>query len=283
MDINSPFVRETTLDGSSTYKNLEYNETYHSSIGAYTEALYKHVLACKLDELANSSLAETSVEPAILSFPVIRILDVCFGLAYNSGVAIQKIWEINPAQRIEIIGLENDAAIIAELPNIEVPEDYLFIRDSIMKPLAEQAKKLLVASGRGAVHQDDEKVESEVLQPSTIGELNLLTENLNMRILINDARNAVTEIEDDYFDAIFFDPFSPKTCPVLWTEEFIAAVVSKAKPKAYISTYSSARIAKDNFSKAGCELFEGPKLNRRNGGVLARKKSLAVSALLPKP
>lgn len=272
MDINSPFVRETTLDGSSTYKNLEYNETYHSSIGAYTEALYKHVLACKLDELANSSLAETSVEPAILSFPVIRILDVCFGLAYNSGVAIQKIWEINPAQRIEIIGLENDAAIIAELPNIEVPEDYLFIRDSIMKPLAEQAKKLLVASGRGAVHQDDEKVESEVLQPSTIGELNLLTENLNMRILINDARNAVTEIEDDYFDAIFFDPFSPKTCPVLWTEEFIAAVVSKAKPKAYISTYSSARIAKDNFSKAGCELFEGPKLNRRNGGVLARKK-----------
>ena len=283
MDINSPFVRETTLDGSSTYKNLEYNETYHSSIGAYTEALYKHVLACKLDELANSSLAEISVEPAILSFPVIRILDVCFGLAYNSGVAIQKIWEINPAQRIEIIGLENDAAIIAELPNIEVPEDYLFIRDSIMKPLAEQAKKLLVASGRGAVHQDDEKVESEVLQPSTIGELNLLTENLNMRILINDARNAVTEIEDDYFDAIFFDPFSPKTCPVLWTEEFIAAVVSKAKPKAYISTYSSARIAKDNFSKAGCELFEGPKLNRRNGGVLARKKSLAVSALLPKP
>jgi tRNA U34 5-methylaminomethyl-2-thiouridine-forming methyltransferase MnmC len=253
MDINSSFVRETTLDGSSTYKNLEYNETYHSSIGAYTEALYKHVLACKLDELASTFLVEISLEPASSSFPVIRILDVCFGLAYNSGVAIQKIWEINPAQRIEIIGLENDAAIIAELPNIEVPEDYLFIKDSIMKPLAEQAKKLLVSSDRG--------------------ELSLITENLNMRILIDDARNTVSELEDDYFDAVFFDPFSPKTCPVLWTEEFIAAVVSKTKPKAYISTYSSARIAKDNFSKAGCELFEGPKLNRRNGGVLARKKT----------
>jgi tRNA U34 5-methylaminomethyl-2-thiouridine-forming methyltransferase MnmC len=249
--MDSAFVRETTLDGSSTYKNLEYNETYHSSIGAYTEALHKHVLACKLDELANSSLAKTSVEAAISSFPVIKILDVCFGLAYNSGVAIQKIWEINPAQKIEIIGLENDAAIIAELPNIEVPEDYLFIRDSIMKPLAEQAKKLLASHG----------------------ELSLLTENLSIRILIDDARRAVTELEDDYFDAIFFDPFSPKTCPVLWTEEFIAAVVSKAKPQTYISTYSSARIAKDNFTKAGCELSEGPKLNRRNGGVLARKKT----------
>jgi tRNA U34 5-methylaminomethyl-2-thiouridine-forming methyltransferase MnmC len=240
--LTSPFVREATLDGSSTYKNLEYNETYHSSIGAYTEALYKHVLACKLDELVKSPVQKS---------PVIRILDVCFGLAYNSGVAIQKIWEINPDQRIEIIGLENDAAIIAELPNIEVPDEYLFIKDSIMKLLAEQAKKLLVSSD--------------------CGELSLLTENLNIRILINDARHAVTELEDDYFDAVFFDPFSPKTCPVLWTEEFIAAVVSKAKPQAYISTYSSARIAKDNFSKAGCELFEGPKLNRRNGGVLARK------------
>lgn len=266
--LSPSFLRETTLDGSSTYKNLEYNETYHSSIGAYTEALYKHVLPCKLDELANTYLVETSLETAISSFPVIRILDVCFGLAYNSGVAIQKIWEINPAQRIEIIGLENDAAIIAELPNIEVPDDYIFIKDSIMKPLAEQAKELLAHSD-GGMHKN---TESEVLQPSPIGELSLLTENLNIRILINDARNAVTELEDDYFDAVFFDPFSPKTCPVLWTEEFITAVVSKAKPQAYISTYSSARIAKDNFIKAGCELFEGPKLNRRNGGVLARKK-----------
>ena len=268
---NSPFVREATLDGSSTYKNLEYNETYHSSIGAYTEALYKHVLACKLDELASTSLVETSLEPAASRSPVIKILDVCFGLAYNSGVAIQKIWEINPAQRIEIIGLENDSAIIGELPNIEVPEDYLFIRDSIMKPLAEQAKMLLISYDCGGVHQGDENAERGVLQRSPIGELSLITEKLKIRILINDARHAVTELEDDYFDAIFFDPFSPKTCPVLWTEEFIAAVVSKAKPKAYISTYSSARIAKDNFSKAGCELFEGPKLNRRNGGVLARK------------
>ena len=70
----SPFVRETTLDGSSTYKNLEYNETYHSSIGAYTEALYKHVLACKLDELASISLVETSLEPAASRFSVIKIL-----------------------------------------------------------------------------------------------------------------------------------------------------------------------------------------------------------------
>ena len=267
--LSSRFVKETTLDGSSTYKNLEYNETYHSSIGAYTEALYKHVLACKLDVLAKSYLVDTATEQAVSSSPVIKILDVCFGLAYNSGVAIQKIWEINPSQRIEIIGLENDASIIAELPKIDIPADYLFIKDSIMKPLAEQAQKLLAAVEQQEAEEQNAGNEAQ-LRP-LIGELSLITEKLNIKILIDDARHAVTKLQDNYFDAIFFDPFSSKTCPVLWTEEFITAVVSKAKPQAYISTYSSARIAKDNFTKAGCELFEGPKLNRRNGGVLARK------------
>lgn len=237
------FLPEPTQDGSSTYKNLEFNETYHSSIGAYTEALYKHVLACKVDEIAKERLVKASQEP-------IKLLDVCFGLAYNSGVAIEKIWEINPEQSIEIVGLENDSKIIAELDNLEVPENYKYIKENILNPLAEKARNV-----------------------SSISQLIYSAKNLDINILLADARLSISGLQDNYFDAIFFDPFSPKTCPVLWTEEFIAAVVRKAKQGAYISTYSSARIAKDNFLKAGCDLFEGPKLNRRNGGVLARKSS----------
>jgi len=240
------FLPESTQDGSSTYKNLEFNETYHSSIGAYTEALHKHVLACKVDEIAKNRLKNEVLgekpEP-------IRILDVCFGLAYNSGVAIEKIWEINSEQSIEIVGLENDSKIIAELDNLEVPETYKYIKESILNPLAEKARNI-----------------------SDISQLTHVAKGLDIKILLADARQSISELQDNYFDAIFFDPFSPKTCPVLWTEEFIAEVVRKAKPGAYISTYSSARIAKDNFLKAGCDLFEGPKLNRRNGGVLARKR-----------
>lgn len=237
--VDTLFTQEPTQDGSSTYKNLEFNETYHSSIGAYTEALQKHVLACKVDEIAKNRLENEALGEKPLP---IRILDVCFGLAYNSGVAIEKIWEINPRQEIEIVGLESDSAIIREIPNLQVPETYKYIQ-KLLEPLAEQVLKVL-------------KIEQS---------------SLNIEIFIDDARNSVMGLQDNYFDAVFFDPFSPKTCPVLWTEEFIRAVVRKAKPGAYLSTYSSARIAKDNFLKAGCELFEGPKLNRRNGGVLARK------------
>lgn len=256
------FLPEPTQDGSSTYKNLEFNETYHSSIGAYTEALCKHVVACKVDEIAKERLETGSYEP-------IKLLDVCFGLAYNSGVAIEKIWEINPEQKIEIIGLENDSKIIAELDKLEVPESYKYIKETILNSLAEKARNVLV--GLDSVNPEALAESASVSLSSSIFQLAHAVRNLDINILLADARLSISELQDNCFDAIFFDPFSPKTCPVLWTEEFISEVVRKAKYGAYISTYSSARIAKDSFLKAGCELFEGPKLNRRNGGVLARK------------
>ncbi len=212
-----------TADGSFSYLNTEYDEAYHSEHGAYSEALHKHVLASKILE---SKLNK------------IRILDVCFGLGYNSGVAIEKLLELNPDCRIEIIGLENDSQIIELIKDLEIP-------DSISNYRA--AHQMLVMS------LDNPK------------------SNPSIEILIGDAREQIKSLESNYFDAVFFDPFSPRKCPELWQLDFIREVVRCSKPGAYITTYSTARIAKDNFSATGCSLEEGPKLGRRNGGVLARK------------
>ncbi len=206
----------TTADGSQTYINQEYDEAYHSVHGAYAEALHKHVLACGIPELATACKK-------------LRILDLCFGLGYNSGVAIEQILKINPNCEIEIIGLENDAQIVAMIKDLEFPEELANYRAS---------------------HQMIFKY---------------------AKILIGDARETIKELPENYFDAIFFDPFSPLKCPELWQAEFIAAVVRTAKTNSYISTYSSSRLAKDGFQAAGCSIHEGPKLNRRNGGVLAKK------------
>ena len=252
------FTYEDTLDGSSTYKNLEFNESYHSSIGAYTEALYKHVLACKLDKLTEAlqlrqPLEEEFSTKEINGEPSISILDVCFGLAYNSAVAIQKIREINPQQKIEIVALESDLDIIAEIQHIKADENYLNIIHEYIKPLSEEAFRL----------RQSGEISSRLC---------FTKDNVSIRVLVDDARNSVKTLNHNYFDAIFFDPFSPKSCPALWTEDFIKDVVLTAKENAYISTYSSARVAKDAFIKANCEIYEGPKLNRRNGGVLAQKR-----------
>lgn len=221
-------IEQLTQDGSSTFWNPAYQESYHSSIGAYTEALHKHVLATQIDKLA-----QTNNE--------LKILDLCFGLGYNSMLAIQVAQEKNPKIFLDIIGLENDSRIIETINLIQTHEK--------IKEIHKEFKNLA--------------------KPYTIK-----TNSYQVQILLGDARETIKNLESDFFDAIFFDPFSPKVCPELWTLEFIKETISKLKPDRFISTYSSARIAKDNFLEAGCEILEGPKLNRRNGGVLGRKKYL---------
>lgn len=223
-------IVQTTEDGSDTCFNEEYGQAYHSKFGAYREALEKHVQACQV-----TKLAETQSK--------LKILDVCFGLGYNSFVAIEEALKVNPKIEIEIIGLENDLEILKKIPECKMP--------SSLKKSQE-----LFQDVKGKRWEVESK--SLNLPPFTIH--------------LSDARETVKTLENNSFDAVFFDPFSPSVCPELWTAEFISDVVSKTKPGAYLSTYSCARVVKDNFKAAGCEIFEGPKAGRRTGGVLARRQ-----------
>lgn len=43
MESNSKYQKVKTADNSITFKSLEFKETYHSTSGAYEEALKKHI------------------------------------------------------------------------------------------------------------------------------------------------------------------------------------------------------------------------------------------------
>lgn len=203
------YEKVETKDGSISYINKKYQEAYHSYHGAYTEALEKHVQACRIPELSKNTQE-------------LKILDLCFGLGYNSLVCIKEALKINPSIKIKIDAMENDDQVFELIKECHSKED-----------------------------------------------LDLLEKHCNY--FIGDAREKVHALKDNFYDAIFFDPFSPKVCPELWQEDFIKAVVTKAKSGAYISTYSSSRVAKDGFANAGCEVLEGPLCGRKTGGVLALK------------
>ena len=221
---------QATEDGSETCFNDEFGQAYHSKFGAYREALEKHVRACKIPELAENQ-------------GMLKILDICFGLGYNSFVAIDEACKVNPEIEIEIIGLENDTEILKKIPECKMPKSISVIASEAKQSIPEH----------GLVHY-------------------IRHDKYSIDLLMGDARETVKTLEEASFDAVFFDPFSPSVCPQLWTEEFIAEVVSKVKVGAYISTYSTARVVKDNFKNAGCEITEGPLCGRRNGGVLARRQ-----------
>jgi tRNA U34 5-methylaminomethyl-2-thiouridine-forming methyltransferase MnmC len=203
-----------TSDGSVTFFSSEFNETYHSTTGAYEEAVKKYAEPCK-----------------IATFDKVRILDVCFGLGYNSAAALDAFH----GTHIEIIGLENDEEILKEIESLETPfKNYDIIKQA--------AKKKFYSS-----------------------------EKIMIKIVVGDARETVKKLVTRDFDVVFFDPFSPKKCPELWTAEFLSDVFSLMKPKGVLATYSCAKSVRENLTKAGFTVMDGPCVGRKSPSTIATK------------
>ncbi len=101
------FKKIITADNTETFLNEEVGESYHSQTGAVEEALKKYAIPCRIKELAKTGK--------------LKILDVCFGMGYNSAMAISVALEENPECEIEVVGLESDAAIISKIQEVNPP------------------------------------------------------------------------------------------------------------------------------------------------------------------
>ena len=86
------FTPQQTQDGSFTFFSTEFNEAFHSHYGAKQESFLKFAVPTRLPILAETGF--------------VRLLDVCYGLGYNTAAALQTIWQVNPRCRVEVIGLE---------------------------------------------------------------------------------------------------------------------------------------------------------------------------------
>jgi tRNA U34 5-methylaminomethyl-2-thiouridine-forming methyltransferase MnmC len=205
--------QQVTKDNSITLFNETYQEYYHSTKGAVEESFEKFVKPCRIAELAKTGK--------------IRILDVCFGVGYNSAAAIDAALESNPNCEIEIIGLENDQKILDEIKNLNPAFKYYDI------------------------------IKGDKSDPK-----------IKLKILLGDARETIKQVKDKV-DAVFFDPFSPKVCPELWTKEFFADIKRVMTPGAILTTYSCARIVRDNMKANGFIVKDGPILGRRGPATIA--------------
>ncbi len=210
-----------TKDGSATFHNAQYGEYYHSLTGAMEEAVKKYAEPCRIAELAKKGN--------------IAILDVCFGLGYNSAAAIDAALSSDPGCRINIVCLENDQCILDETKEVDIGfKSYNLIREAATKHHAEHG-------------------------------------NISIRLLYGDAKEKIKEIKSISFDVVFLDPFSPKRCPELWTEEFFKDIYSLMKKGGILATYSCARHIRENLQKAGFRVMDGPCIGRNAPSTLAFK------------
>jgi predicted methyltransferase len=109
-----------------------------------------------------------------------HILDFCFGLGYNSIAACKD------HTKLQIFGLESDINIIEAMKDIEIPE----ILKTEFAPFRNIAESLDVTDNNSN----------------------------RIQILLGDALQTIDELPDGIFVRVFFDPFSPKKQPKMWSE-----------------------------------------------------------------
>jgi tRNA U34 5-methylaminomethyl-2-thiouridine-forming methyltransferase MnmC len=220
------FNLQLTDDGSYTFFSDEFGETFHSSSGAKQEAEGKFVKPCQLKEIAkiNNSL---------------RLLDICYGLGYNTAAALEAIWEVNPDCFVEVMALECDRTV----PLAAISQGLLARWSS---PIPEWLETLA----------DNQKIANS---------------RLEARLFIGDARQTIDRIRELNFqaDAIFLDPFSPTKCPQLWTVEFLALVACCLKPQGRLATYSCAASVRTALQLAGLQIGASKRVGRRSPGTIA--------------
>lgn len=80
-----------------------------------------------------------------------------------------------------------------------------------------------------------------------------------------------TQLEEYFYDIVFFDAFSPETQPELWTEFLFEKLNKSMKPKGVLTTYSTKGIVKRALKSAGfsVEKLPGPPGKRE---ILRAKK-----------
>jgi tRNA U34 5-methylaminomethyl-2-thiouridine-forming methyltransferase MnmC len=234
MSIDS-FSPYPTDDGSYTFFSEQFGQTFHSKFGAKEESIYKFAVPTLLANKAHLGH--------------LRLLDVCYGLGYNTAAALSTIWQANHACTVEIIALEIDETV----------------------PIAAIEHHLLAEWEDPIPQLLDELARTKVIN----------TDRLTAKLFLGDARQTIDRVKALEFtaDAIFLDPFSPLSCPQLWTIEFIDRVASCCAPDGRIATYSCAAAVRAAMMAAGLHIADSIPVGRKAPGTIASFSSQGLPAL----
>ena len=194
-------------DGTHTLFSEEFNEPYHSTKdGALHESLEKHVKPALSLHQDKKSLT---------------ILDICFGLGYNSFATLYYIKKHKLKTHIHILSPEFDEALIASLSTFSFPKEF------------EVIKEIITAVSQNLFYEDKQ---------------------FKIEILLGDARKSVPKIEKK-IDIIYQDAFSPTHNPLLWTKEFFKDISSISKEDTILTTYSTAASIRLGLYENGFLIF----------------------------
>ncbi len=191
-----------------------------------------HSLAGAQTESLKKYIEPAKIADLLKQRKSVRVLDIGFGLGCNARAAIHTANE-TAAGHLEIISLENDPGVLDAA--LSLPEC-------------------------------EQKMFHELKENGTCR-----TDFASLDILFGDARKSVQQLvaDNEKFDAVFLDGFSPDVNPELWTADFLAALKSLMTEQAILVTYSSAYPLFGAIIESGMTVYRTPAFGRRRSGTAA--------------
>ena len=180
-----------TSDGTYTLYSKEFNQNYHSQKeGALNESLSKHIIPALTYHKEKKEL---------------NILDICFGLGYNTLATLYYIKQNNLDIKVNIFSPEFDKELLLSLRDFNYPDEFKEFKN-IIEILSKEFK-----------YKDDK---------------------INIEIFNGDAREYLTNLKN--IDIVYQDAFSSDVNRFLWTQEYFEQIKFVLNDDAIITTYSIA-------------------------------------------
>ncbi len=224
-----PFADKPTLDGSITYWSDDFKEHYHDKVGAIIEAKEKFLNQAELENKND-----------------IKILDICFGLGYNSLVTMD--YALLNNKKMEITALEIDKRVVKSASK-HLTYGKTFNWNDCLNEI----------SKKGQYSKN----------------------NVHLSVLWGDARYLITKLPKKYFDVIYLDAFSSQRNSELWTIDFFLDIKEIIKNDGVLLTYSSAIPVRHGLHLAGFNVGETPPIERARGSTIASLLKSNINNPLP--
>ncbi|MDJ0624995.1 MAG: MnmC family methyltransferase [Candidatus Caenarcaniphilales bacterium] len=230
-----------TKDGSPTIYDPETGEHHHSLIGSYTEARYKFA------EVARSIIQKKSR---------INLLDLPFGLGYNLIATLD---------------------VLREVENTSKKDNGNSVKQKFLECVAvEKDRKVIEAIG---YYPWQEPLKGKFVQlKNVLNEGNQIeAKDFSLNLIIDDLLLVLPKIHQS-FDLIFYDPFSPKTSPDLWSREKVLKFFYELlAPGGLLITYTASNKVRKGLQEVGFYIAPSVAVGRKMPGTIASKEPLEAS------
>jgi len=172
----------------------------------------------------------------------IKLLDLPFGMGYNLIASAQLLEELNGGAYLYCVAIEKDPKIIEAIS---------------LCPFGQQLQRYF-----------------DQIKTLSINETQAQGGNFQVRLIVDDLLHTLKEL-DEAFDLIYYDPFSPRVAPELWSKDKVLFHLARLmSDEALLITYTASNKVRKALLELGLYIAPGPAVGRKMGGTMASKRPI---------